>query len=183
MPTMLDEELLDALEQRWRDQSPAMIQLLQPGLQNDEIDRLSEPLGFPLPEEVRTWYRWHNGSSNQPIILWRAFGTLADDVTTTLAYEQDEEQWQKGWIQVMDDKPLMIFDCRGGVAAPVPVWHLDYAFAFPTRPVFDSIGDMVSFWIELIDDGQIYWDPNGEQHMREPVADAIHQRIRGVPTD
>jgi hypothetical protein len=182
MPAMLDDGLLTDLEQRWRDQSPAMIPLLQPGLQDDEIERLSEPLGFPLPEEVRAWYRWHNGSSNQPIILWRAFGTLAGDVTTTLAYERDEERWQKGWIQVMDDLPLMIFDCRGGVAAPAPVWHLDYAFDFPSRPVFDSIGDMVSFWIELIDDGQISWDPNGEQHIRQPVPDAIHQRIRGVPT-
>ena len=86
-------------------------------------------------------------------------------------------------MQVMDEQPCLLFDCRGGVTSPVPVWHLDYAFDFPTRPVFDSIGDMVAFWIELIDDGQVTWDANGDEHIREPVPDAVHQRIRGVPTD
>ncbi|MEN3267947.1 hypothetical protein [Pseudonocardia sp.] len=65
----------------------------------------------------------------------------------------------------MDEKPYLIFDCRGERNAPVPVWHLDYAYDFPTRPVFASIGAMVSFWIDLIDDGQISWDANGEWHI------------------
>lgn len=65
--------------------------------------------------------------------------------------------------------------------APVPVWHLDYSYDFPARPVFASIGDMVSFWIELVDNGHISWDVNGEWHIHEPVSDAIQQRIRGVP--
>ena len=81
MPKILDNELLNNLEQRWRAaQSPVMVRLLQPGLKDDEIDRLSEPLGFPLPEEVRTWYRWHNGSSNRAIVLQRGFRTLTEDV-------------------------------------------------------------------------------------------------------
>jgi hypothetical protein len=66
-----------------------------------------------------------------------------------------------------------------------PVWHLDYSFDFdrPTPPVFDSIGDMVTFWIELIDDGQISWDAEGDEPIRQPVPDAILRRMTGVPTD
>ncbi len=78
-----------------------------------------------------------------------------------------------------------VYSSTAAAASPrsVSFWHLDYAFAFPTRPVFHSIGDMVTFWIELIDDGQISWNVDGEWHIREPVSDSIHQRIRGVPTE
>jgi hypothetical protein len=185
MPVLLDHQLLDVLERRWREQSPAVIRFLQPGLQDSEINRLSEPLGFPLPEEVRTWYRWHNGSSNRAIVLQRGFRTLTEDIARTLEFEEDDEAWPKGWMKVMDEKPFVIFDCRGRAAAPVPVWHFEYSFDHdhPTRPVFDSIGDMVSFWIELIDDGQITWDAAGEEHIRQPIPDAILQRMTGVPTD
>jgi hypothetical protein len=182
---MLDTRLLEELEERWRDQSPALLQRLRPGIDDAEIDRVAEPLGFPIPEEVRRWYRWHNGSIGHPIIFSRCFGTLSDDVVATLDLEEDEDKWKKGWLHVMDEKPYLIFDCRGDVNAPAPVWHFEYSFDLdrPTRPVFDSIGDMVSFWIELIDNGQIFWDVHGEWHIREPVSDAVHQRIRGVPTD
>jgi hypothetical protein len=183
MPTMLDDELLEALERRWREQSPALLQRMEPGIDDDEIDRLSAPLGYAIPDELRRWYRWHNGSANRAVILSRAFRPLDDSVARTLEFEQDEEQWPKGWTLVMDEKPLLIFDCRGGVSVPVPVWHFDYAFDFPTRPVFASIGDMVSFWIELIDDGQISWDADGEEHVRQPVPEPILERMSGVPTD
>jgi hypothetical protein len=181
---MLDTQLLEELEDRWREQSPAVLQRMQPGIDDDEIDRLSAPLGYTIPEELRRWYRWHNGSTGSPIIISRCFSTLSDDVAATLDFEADEEKWKKGWLQVMDEKPLMIFDCRGGVSEPVPVWHFDYAFDFPTRPVFESIGDMVSFWIELIDDGHVSWDAGGEEHIRQPVPEAILERISGVrPTE
>jgi hypothetical protein len=182
---MLDDRLLNDLEQRWRDQSPALLQRLRPGLADAEIDRVAEPLGYTIPEEVRRWYRWHNGSTGYPIMFSRCFGALTDDVAATLDLEEDEEKWKKGWLQVMDEKPYLIFDCRGDVDVPAPVWHFDYSFDLdrPTRPVFDSIGDMVSFWIELIDNGQVVWATEGEGRLREPVPETIRQRIRGVPTD
>jgi hypothetical protein len=182
---MLPDGLLNDLEQRWRDRSPTLLQRLCPGIDDAEIDRVAEPLGYVIPEEVRRWYRWHNGSVGYPILFGRSFGTLSDDVAGTLDFEEDEEKWKKGWLQVMDEKPHLIFDCRGGIEAPAPVWHFDYSFDFdrPTRPVFDSIGDMVSFWIELIDNDQIVWGAEGEGRLRESVPDAIRQRIWGVPTD
>jgi hypothetical protein len=180
---MLDIQLLDELEDRWRDQSPVLLNRLRPGIDEVEIDQVAAPLGYAIPEEVRRWYRWHNGSTGRPIIFTRCLVTLASSVAVTLDMQRVDETWPRGWMLAMDEKPDLIFDCRGERNAPVPVWHLDYSFDFPTRPVFDSIGDMVSFWIDLIDDGQISWDADGEWHIREPVSDSIHQRIRGVPTD
>ena len=184
MPRMLDDGLLNDLEQRWRDHSPTLLPRLQHGISDAEIDRVAKPLGYAIPEEVRRWYRWHNGSSNQAVILYRTFGTLADDVTRTVELEQDDEAWPKGWMRVMDERPFIVFDCRDADDDHVPVWHFDYSFDHdhPTRPVFASIGDMVTFWIELIDAGHLYWDADN-WHIRDTVPEAISERICGVPTD
>ena len=37
--------------------------------------------------------------------------------------------------------------------------------------------------IELIDSGQIAWDTQGQERIREPIPDAVLQRMTGVPTD
>jgi hypothetical protein len=185
MPKILDNELIAELERRWRAQSPALLERLKPGLDDAEIDEFSRPLGYRLPEEVRRWYRWNNGSAGQMIIFWRAFNSLSDDVARTLEFEEDDENWPKGWLKVMDDKPYVIFDCRGPVDAPAPVWHFDYSFDLdrPTRPVFDSIGDMVLFWIDLIERRLMSWDAEGELHLQEPIPPEALQKISGVPTD
>jgi hypothetical protein len=135
MPRTLDTELLDEFERRLRDRSAVFFDRLRPGLGDEEIDRLSAPLGFDLPEEVRRWYRWQNGSSSFPIILSRAFKPLATDVQSTHEFVQDDNNWHTGWLKVMDEKPYIVFDCGGAADAPVPVWHYDYNFAVPTRPV------------------------------------------------
>ena len=88
-------------------------------------------------------------------------------------------------MKVMDEKPFVIFDCRGRAAAPVPVWHFEYSFDHdhPTRPVFDSIGEHG----ELLDRAHRLrpdsWDADGEEHIRQPVPKAILERMSGVPTD
>ena len=140
---MLDTNLLEALERRWHEQSPAVIQFLQQGLQDDEIHRLNLWLSPLL--EVRGGIAGAV-TSNTAIVLQRSFRTLTEDVARTLEFEEDDDAWPKGWMKVMDEKPFIIFDCRGSAAAPVPVWHFEYSFDHdhPTRPVFDSIGDMVT---------------------------------------
>jgi hypothetical protein len=180
---MLDEGLLAELERRWRDQSPALVERLAPGLSDEEIDRLVEPLDYSLPEEVRRWFRWHDGSSNRPVIFTRAFTPLRDSISLSAGFADMDETRPDDWLNVMDEKPYVIFDCRGETIAPV--WHLEYSFDLdsPTRPVFESIGDMVAFWIELIDDDQIFWSSDGEWGIREPVPETVSHRIWGVPTD
>jgi hypothetical protein len=89
-------------------------------------------------------------------------------------------------MRIMDERPFIVFGCRDAddADAHVPVWHFDYSFDHdhPTRPVFASIGDMVTFWIELIDAGHLYWDADN-WHIRDTVPETISERICGVPTD
>jgi hypothetical protein len=180
---MLDTHLLKELEDRWRQQSPTLLERMQPGIDDDEIDRLSAPLGYTLPEEVRRWYRWHNGSSGHDIAIRRAMTELADDVKQTLEFQDEDEHWNNGWLKVMTQKPYVVFDCSGSETGPVAVWHYDYEFPRPSRPVFESIGDMVAFWIQLIDDNRMFWDVEHGWQLHEPVPADVRQKIAGVPSD
>jgi hypothetical protein len=181
---MLTTHLLDELERRWESQGAPFVDAMPPGIDDQEIDRFAAPLDFTIPEEVRRWYRWHNGSSGVEIVVSRVFTSLAEDVQQTIDFQEDDERWQQGWLNVMNEKPYIIFDCSGAVDAPVPVWHYDYAFNYPNRPVFGSIGDMVRFWIDLIDAGHMFWNPDiGTWDAREPLPTAIAEMLGGVPDD
>lgn len=183
MPRMLDAELLEQLESRWRAAGATTLQRMAPGISDDEIDRIAAPLGFRLPEEARRLYRWHDGSGVYPIIWLRGMSCLEQAVSDSVDFEGFDDNWNSGWLHLMDEKPYVLLDCSGEEHAPVPVWHYSYDDEFPTRPVFASIGEMVEFWVALIDDGHMYW--NGETWWGDEAsvpAEAL-QRLRGVPTD
>ena len=59
--------------------------------------------------------------------------------------------------------------------------HLDPEFPDPTRPVFESLGDMFRFWIELLDDGIMYW--TGRTWSARDVPPDAALKLGGVPTD
>lgn len=64
-PRLLNPELLDELEFRWREQGAFVANALRPGLSDDDIDRLTEPAGLTLPLEARRWWGWHDGADPQ----------------------------------------------------------------------------------------------------------------------
>jgi hypothetical protein len=53
--------LLRDLEHVARSQGASWPDLLRPGLTEDEIDGLTQPLGLTLPVEARTLFAWHDG--------------------------------------------------------------------------------------------------------------------------
>jgi hypothetical protein len=183
MARMLDTELLAQLEAGWRRAGALYVDAMLPGLSDEEIDRTTARLDLALPEEARRWYRWHNGSDGHGINAHRIMTTLDDDVEATVDLQEADLDWKAGWLHVMNETPFVIFDCRGGHDAPVPVWHYFQGFDFPTRPMFDSIGDMVAFWIQLMEEDHTIWSREFGWHLREPAPEDVIFRLGGVPTD
>jgi hypothetical protein len=183
MARFLDEELLNTLEEHWRRVGAGFVERLPAGLPDEEMDPLTERLGFRLPEEARRWYRWHDGSDGYDVTSYRMLHSLAEDVEQTTWLTGMDPYWRDGWLHVMSEKPCITFDCRVADDEPVPVWHYYQGFEFPPRPMFDSIGDMVLFWIELIDDGHLRWERGRGWRMREPVREDVLFRLGGVPAD
>jgi hypothetical protein len=183
VPRMLDDEILGELELRWRRLGTTMAERMEPGLDDDEIDQITAPLGFSLPEEARRVFRWHQGSSLAPLAAYRTLIPLGTCVQSTLDFLEDDDDWPRGWVSFMDEKPYMALDCRGGPDDPVAVWHYDYAHQqLPTRPVFASIGELFLFWISLIDDGHMTRDaPRWD--LRQPLPADIRAKLAGVPSD
>ncbi|WP_445152675.1 SMI1/KNR4 family protein [Baekduia sp. Peel2402] len=183
----LDDNLLQALEQSWSDAGAQYLGAMRTGLSDVEIDALDARLGFALPEEVRRWYRWHDGSNEYYITSLRMMTPLADDVDQTLMLEdedEDEDQaWPRGWLRTMSDQPFVAFDCRGAKDDPVPVWHYHLGFEVPTRPVFASIGDMVAYWTGLVTERTLTWSAETGWRLAPSAAPDVVARLGGVPTD
>src|SRR4051794_40938184 len=61
MPRLLDKPLLEELHQLWHQQGAEVAGALAPGMADEDMDALTEPLCFRLQGEPRTWWGWHNG--------------------------------------------------------------------------------------------------------------------------
>jgi hypothetical protein len=59
--TILDESLLDGLVAALRAQGAPIVDHLNAGIADAELDVLTAPLGIKLPAEARAWWRYANG--------------------------------------------------------------------------------------------------------------------------
>jgi hypothetical protein len=183
VPVLIDDDLLRDLERRWVDLGTSTLERMSPGLTDAQIDEIAAPLGFPLPEEVRTLYRWRDGSGLSTFIWGRGMYSLEQAVADTEDFRRQDDDWSATWLCILDERPYVAIECGGGLTGPTFVWHYGADWGMPTRPVFDSLGDMVSFWIELIDAGQVLYDPAAGWNEIESVPPEVGLRIRDVPID
>lgn len=185
MVHMLDRDLLDRLERRWREGSPEIFERLAPGLSDAEIRDAVGPVGFSLPEEAVRWFRWQNGSEPYPVIVARTFRSLEMSITAIEDWRSIDDDVPETWLNVMDNRPDIFFDCGGEPSAPVPVWFYDFDRGFPRRPKFQSIGEMVMQWIELIDAGHLVWraDRGGWWDLPDDAPDELLELTSNAPRD
>src|SRR4051794_6830793 len=182
-PLLLDDNLLQSLERSWSDAGAQYLGAMRAGLSDVEIDELDARLDFALPEEVRRWYGWHDGSNEYYITSLRMMTSLADDVDQALMLQGEDQAWPRGWLRTMSDQPFVAFDCRGAKDDPVPVWHYHLGFEPPTRPVFASIGDMVAYWIRLVTERTLTWSPEAGWRLAPSADPDVVAHLGGVPTD
>ncbi len=76
MPELLTLGLLERLDRTLRDLGAAIVDHWQPGLSRDQIDTMTEPHGFRLPDEAALWWGWHNGSGTAELTPTRRAASL-----------------------------------------------------------------------------------------------------------
>jgi hypothetical protein len=155
----LNDAILDTYLGELRRLGAPAAETLVPGLSDAEIDAVLEPVGVELPEEARVWWRWRNGTDPDAGDAETLFGdrhylSLQDNLDY---YEALNAIWEdEGYsklLQPVDQKPYIIFDCRGPRDAPVPVlWSEDIEEPEPWTP---SIGSLILRWIEVLRSGHI----------------------------
>lgn len=164
---ILTGDLLDEFDDALRWIGAAITEIWKPGLSDDEIDALTQPLGLQLPEEARKWWRWHNGFSpevraprwditpNRPLFDLQM--TLDDFESSREAVLQLEGATAR--LSPVGNVPWIFFDCEGARDAPVPIYVGDHGYG--QQLVLPSIGELVAVWIDLIRTGVYTTDANG----------------------
>jgi cell wall assembly regulator SMI1 len=182
-PLLLSFELLDALELGWRSAGWPGIEGLNPGLTDEEIDAMTEPIGIRLPVDVRTWWRWHDGISapaglpGQPVFgaagRWypslsaaiREYSRMRDLAARAVDDEIPGRTTQEAWwpqqlfpITATSAGTVTACDCSVRAHAPSPVHTVDFHDGPAGPPRAASLGTVVSWWIMAIDTGAWWYD-------------------------
>lgn len=177
---LLTVDLLEELSVRWMLQRAPIVEYLRPGLADATMDELCAPLGLVVPAAARVWWGWHDGAEidgrRQATEMvgtgWRyAPLSLALDRTrsqrhitrATGAQTLDpDELWPSEWL-VLSEGPhagLIAVDGRASNDAATPVYSLDHGekLSDARQPRARTLGEMVSWWIEGMDDGAVNFD-------------------------
>lgn len=167
MTRVLSDELLAEFDGALRSVNAAITEVWEPGLSDEQIDVLTQPLGLRLPEEARLWWRWHNGFAPDTRAprwditparpLFDLQMTLEDFESSRGAVLQLEGATAR--LSPVGDAPWIFFDCEGPDDAPVPIYVGDHGEA--QRLVLPSIGELVAVWIDLIKTGAFATDEHG----------------------
>jgi hypothetical protein len=167
MTHVLNSDILADFERALRSVDAAITRAWQPGLDDDQIDALVQPLGLDLPDEARTWWRWHDGcpTGTHPAEAELTPRRPLFDLVLTL---DDFESFRGATLQLegsdarlqpVGDQPWIFFACDGPRDAPVPIYVGGHGEGH--RLALPSIGELVLTWTRLIDEGGYTTDADG----------------------
>jgi hypothetical protein len=167
MTRLLDDELLSRFERALDAAGAAIIRVWAPGLEDAQINALTAPHGFRLPEEARRWWRWHNGflpdttSPDWELTPRRPLLDLADTLEIYAADRGARHQLYgvDRWLMPVADRPNVYFACDGAPEDPVPI-HTQQDIEEPIQAL-PSIGELVKTWTELIETGVFTTNAHG----------------------
>jgi len=168
-PRLLDGALLGRFEASLRGLAVPVDDLL-PGLTDDEIDAITEPEDLHLPDEVRAWWRWHNGAPPhryRPTLPTREMYSLQEAVRLKTWLPSDGERRRYGLLPI-DGHPHIQLQCSEAGPVGAPVW-MSLDWAMPIERKLDSFGELVWIWICDVERGVWVPDPNGGWANQQPM--------------
>ncbi|MEM6752416.1 MAG: SMI1/KNR4 family protein [Cyanobacteria bacterium P01_C01_bin.38] len=120
-------DLTDALNRivNWLQKHPsekyASVDVLQPGLSYEEIDKRVADLPFKLPEEVSQLYQWRNGTCEGEEDFSKFFSGYAFLSLESAIEEYEELNWKFHWFPIfyLDSRDYLIVLCQSEDLAPI----------------------------------------------------------------
>jgi hypothetical protein len=155
---------------------------LNPGLSEDQIRTEFARINLRPPDEVVTWFQWHNGGSGS--VAFTPFFALLPLQRAIENYQKQElgtEPWQyrPGWLAYAGTGLPSLVDCNGNPADPAPVrfhdtWDGGFVSESPESQPQPSMCVPVTWWIEALHNGNYRWLPDrnlwtGEHHGPYPI--------------
>jgi hypothetical protein len=157
------QALLDEWEGWWSHLDLPINEVLRPGATDEHIDTVASRLPFELPEEVRTWFRWHDGTmaehadqfENQVAPIWNLISL--EQAAAFYRHGQDNLTWAYQWpphyFPLLHSDRLLVVDCSGALKDPAPIDVIDPEFerpADPPEPILPSVTALVETFVTLV---------------------------------
>ena len=167
------EGLLEEFENELSRAGVPVEQSLAPGLERDQVARVFDRLGLPVPDEIAVWFAWHNGVVD--LSLWsRVFprfefypidvveSRYSNEGGQPLGYKDGE--WNPNWIHLLGDNNGVAFECRGPTSAAPRVRPIESTGEWGTQVdngfcQVVSLCTPVAWWIESLRKGEFTWHP------------------------
>ena len=191
------------LEREWRLQGAPVAEKAAPGLTDAQIDVLMAPVGIDLPDELRAWWRWHNGlvedGTDYGFGPTFDFGSVGPGAWQLISLEEaidryqcesrsaqwpgdpiaGEFYWRDSWFPFAAASQDVLFldtaEATSDVCAPVR-FRASENWRYWDVPQAPSLADGVGMWVRALREGYFVWDPDaGEQ------GEWVHHRVRPLP--
>ena len=157
---LLTPDILARFDSLLRSRHVKIVEAWAPGLSDAQIDDIIGPTGLQMPEEVRVWWRWHNGvRPGYPPDHW-----MVVPGRILLALEPEVEAYRdlargNGLLMPFSEKPHIYVACRAAGNVPAPVYYETHDFA--PHLALPSFGELILGWIRYIDSGGYPSGPDG----------------------
>ncbi len=147
-------------------QGAVVVDHLQPGLTDREIDATIAPHGIAIPEEARVWWRFSNGVPEAelgrigPEWFWSSLEEVIEERNDMLAnlrenLEPDEILWRDTWLPFVMSERLPLETASAILA---PVFSFDVHTGDPALPVAASLADLVMTWVRALESGALRYE-------------------------
>lgn len=197
--TLLNETLLQRFEDTLRATRTSVVDHLQPGLTDREIDRLTAAVDVRLPTEARAWWRWRNGVAPDARMSlvgdfrWlplqmaiRDYGerreesvTLANQPWAVGPARDPEFVWPARFFPVIAASDGAIAcDCSVSDGEPAPMRLVSWEGGPATAAATRSFAEMIEWWIEAVTSGGWAYDARVERLM--PIWERLDPRRRAT---
>lgn len=150
---MLTTERLERFEAALRRAGAPVVDYAEPGLTPDQARALTVPFKkIELPQELLTWFGWHNGATRGSLSLNRMWLSLQE------ALEEYEDLQEAGadpeylsLLPITTGSPTILVECVPGSPTLGRIF-LERSPEDPA-PKLGSVGELIEVWISYLDCG------------------------------
>jgi hypothetical protein len=172
--TTLDASLLDRLVAALRAQGAPIVDYLNAGIADAELDALTAPLGIKLPAEARVWWRYADGVPRHAPLSsvglsaswwWAPLEEIVHECREMREIVSEDVQpgepglFKDSWLPIVIGDAILAIDTSQPVIAPV--YTIDFADLEPSgsyTPILPSLGSLVQTWTLALENGAVRYD-------------------------
>jgi hypothetical protein len=161
-----------------------VVSSLKPGLIPAELARLEGALPFQLTEELRTVYKWRNGTRAEEgdvldrLWFYPGFCLVSLEEASELHQERKHApQWRTGWFSLMEDGAgnAFVVPCTKKAADRAPV--IGFIHGEPEQPVeYLDVTTMMETFADCFAQGAFFLDEYGALDFDEDVQRRIARK-------